>query len=93
MKNKNNYLHIKSMSQLRIERARLNSNITMKEALFEFQYANLKESLKIGNLISSFIANLATAIPIITQAISLFKELYNKIIEKLRPEKQDDSKF
>lgn len=91
MKNKNNYLHIKSMSQLKSERARLDSNITMKETLFNFQYLNFKESLSIGSLISSFISNIATIIPIITRATNLCRDLCSSIISQFRGEKKEQN--
>ncbi|MFA6769986.1 MAG: hypothetical protein WCR71_02315 [Bacteroidales bacterium] len=90
MRNRNRYSHIKSMSQLQSERARLDSDIEIKRALFSIQHSRFKESIKIGNLISSFIASVSIIIPLIIKTAKTFKDLYNFILAQFKSEKQEE---
>lgn len=86
---KKKYLHIKTMSQLKIERSMLDSDIKIKEALFDIQYSRFRESIKIGNLVSSVISNFSMVIPLIVKATNTFKSFYHFIIAQFKSEKRD----
>lgn len=79
------------MSQLKIERAKLESDIKMKEVFFSFQYSNFKESMKIGNLISSFMTQFSLLVPLILRATQTFKTFYIFIKSQFKCGNQEEN--
>ena len=77
------------MSQLKVERAMLDSNIKLKETLFDIQYSKFRESIKIENLISSFITKFSIVIPLIVKTTNTFISLYKFIISQFKSEKEN----
>lgn len=77
------------MSQLKVERAKLDSDIKMKEELYNIHYSRFKESIKIRNIISSFITRFSIMIPLIVKTTKTFRNLYNFVLEQFRPGKKE----
>lgn len=91
MKSNNRYLNIRDMSQLKTERAKLDSTIKMKEELFNIHYSKLIDSIRISNLISSAVTRVSIMIPLIVKTTRTLKNLYHFILSQFKSEKQESN--
>lgn len=78
------------MSQLKTERARLESDIKMKEELYHIHYSRFRESIRISSLISSIITRISLIVPLIIRTTRTFKNLYDFILTQIITKKQKD---
>ncbi|PKO99969.1 MAG: hypothetical protein CVU13_00220 [Bacteroidetes bacterium HGW-Bacteroidetes-8] len=82
MKRSGKYAEIKTLSQLREERFKLQSEITTREIMLNLHYSELKESLSI----TRFLSNLFTKISVIMPMFQMAKKLYRSVIDMFRGE-------
>jgi len=66
------YSKISTLSQLRNERARLESDITNKELLLNLQYREITEYFSIANMISLFVSRINSLTPLFSWVQSAF---------------------
>lgn len=91
MENNKKYLHIKSMSQLKIERAMLDSNIVAQERMFDIQYSRFRERIQIGNLLSSLVSKIAVVLPLVVKTANTVKSFYNFILDQFKSKNKEES--
>ena len=85
MKRSHKYAQIKSFSQLREERYKLQSEISGRELMINMHYSNLKESLSI----TRFLTNLITKISVIMPMFQMAKKLYKSVIDMFNREEEE----
>ena len=88
MKNRNMYSQIKSMSQLKAERLKVDGEINMKEMQMKIEYSGLKESLSI----TRFLTLLVTRISLIVPFIKTAKNVYEFIVRQFQTIKENSDK-
>ncbi|MDP3435706.1 MAG: hypothetical protein Q8S04_00530, partial [Bacteroidales bacterium] len=76
---------IDSLSKLREERYKLQSEITTRELMLSLNYSELKESLSI----TRFLTNLITKISVIMPMFQMAKKLYRSVIDIFSREEEE----
>ena len=82
MSRSDKYAQIRTLSQLREERFKLQGEITNRELMLNLHYSELKESLSI----TRFLTNLITKISVIMPMFQMAKKLYRSVIDMFRGE-------
>lgn len=82
MKRSGKYAEIRTLSQLREEQFKLQSEIANREIVLNLHYSELKESLSI----TRFLTNLITKISVIMPMFQMAKKLYRSVIDMFRGE-------
>ncbi len=88
MKKRTRYSKIKSMSQLKAERLKVDGEINMKEMQMKIEYSGLKESLSI----TRFLTLLVTRISLIVPFIKTAKNVYEFIVRQFQTIKETNDK-
>ncbi|MDP3453571.1 MAG: hypothetical protein Q8R90_11525 [Bacteroidales bacterium] len=88
MKRSEKYAGIGSLSKLREERYKLQSEITNRELMIGLHYSQLKESLSI----TRFLTTLITKISVIMPLFQMAKNLYRLVIEIFSKEEKEVEK-
>jgi septation ring formation regulator EzrA len=85
MKRSHKYATIDSLSKLREERYKLQSEIANRELMLSLNYSELKESLSI----TRFLTNLITKISVIMPMFQMAKRLYRSVIDIFSREEEE----